>query len=86
MDIKEHESIRETFTWGTYGRDGKDPLKHILVKDITDEHLVNIINHIKERIAQWESVSGVTELKNPTLDIMKNEMEYRLLNNFKKIS
>lgn len=41
-----HELIRESFQWGTYGKLGNEPLKHILLKDISDGHLKNIIQHL----------------------------------------
>lgn len=42
-----HELIREWYQWGTYGKLGNEPLRTILLKDISDEHLRNIIEHIR---------------------------------------
>ena len=39
----EHCKIREVFTWGTYGRDGLQPKKYVLLKLLTDEHLAAIL-------------------------------------------
>ena len=38
------EKVRETFTWGSRGKLGNEPLRRILLKDLTDEHLSNIIS------------------------------------------
>tara|TARA_R110000868_G_scaffold142084_1_gene359185 strand:+ start:145 stop:540 length:396 start_codon:yes stop_codon:yes gene_type:complete len=48
-----HELIRETFTWGTYGKTGKDPLRHVALKDLEKEHIKAIIktqSHITQEI------------------------------------
>jgi len=34
-----HVEIREHFGWGTYGKDGKEPLHEILLKDMETGHL-----------------------------------------------
>lgn len=38
------EVIREYFDWGTYGKDGKQPLRRILLKDMEDEHIQAILD------------------------------------------
>jgi NDP-sugar pyrophosphorylase family protein len=38
------EKVRETFTWSSRGKLGNEPLRQILLKDLTDEHLSNIIS------------------------------------------
>lgn len=43
-----HNIIRERFTWGSYGRDGDEPLHYIKLKDLTDEHLDNLIVYTAE--------------------------------------
>lgn len=45
IDIR---TIRNTFTWGTNGKSGKEPRKDIILKDIEDDHLDNIIIHVTE--------------------------------------
>lgn len=37
------EKIREGFRWGTYNKDGKGPLRYILLKDMSDAHIDNIL-------------------------------------------
>lgn len=49
------ETIRKYFTWGSYGIEGNEPRKDILLKDLTDEHLQDIIStqkHIKGTIVE----------------------------------
>lgn len=38
------ERVRETFTWGSRGKLGNEPLHQILLKDLTDEHLKSIVD------------------------------------------
>lgn len=66
-----HDDIRYIFRWGTYGRNGDEPLKFLLLKDISDNHLVNIITHLR-------SVSHYDNGK--TISTFRNEMVYRKLN------
>jgi hypothetical protein len=45
--------IREVFKWGTRGKDGRQPLKFVPLKDLTTEHIDAILDtqiHISERI------------------------------------
>lgn len=43
-----HQEWRETNQWGTYGKNGDEPLTWISIKDISNNHLENIILFIKE--------------------------------------
>jgi hypothetical protein len=36
--------IREVFKWGTRGKDGKQPLKYVPLKDLTAEHIEAILD------------------------------------------
>lgn len=48
-----HDVISETFKWGTRGKDGKQPLKYVVLKDLTTEHIEAILNtqsHIADYI------------------------------------
>ena len=38
-----HTVIREVFKWGTRGKDGKQPLKFVVLKDMTTEHIEAIL-------------------------------------------
>lgn len=39
-----HALKREYFVWGNYGKDGRQPLKHILLKDLETDHITAIIS------------------------------------------
>ena len=38
-----HVVIREVFKWGTRGKDGKQPLKFVVLKDMTTDHIEAIL-------------------------------------------
>lgn len=38
-----HEKRREVFTWGTYGKDGKGPLRLVPLKDLSTAHIEAIL-------------------------------------------
>lgn len=40
------ELLREHFSWGTYGKNGDQPLKYVLLKDLEDIHIKNILNNM----------------------------------------
>lgn len=68
MSVFEGDSlyiIRGSFSWGSYGKGGDEPLHYILLKDLTSEHIVNILNtqtQIPEHIRQ----------------VFKDEMSFRV--------
>lgn len=69
MSIDELLITRETFSWGTRGKNLDQDIKLILLKDIENEHLENIIKWIKK----------YPELYNlEILDLMETEKHYRL--------
>lgn len=59
-----HELQREFFHWGSRGKDGKQPLTWIAVKDMTAEHIESCIE-TRDRIAP--------EIK----ELFVNELAYR---------
>jgi hypothetical protein len=70
--MSEHATLRETFTWGTFGKYFDKPLKQVLLKDIHDEHLDEVIKWIFDHRSVYSD---------ETLNIMLNEKKYRSLNN-----
>lgn len=47
---------REVHSWGSYGKDGNQPRKEILIKDLSDLHICAILetqNHIKGTPTEW---------------------------------
>jgi len=48
-----HEVIRQVFKWGTRGKDGRQPLTYVPLKDLTTDHIEAILEtqtHIQEHI------------------------------------
>lgn len=75
FDIQKHEEIRKTKQWGSFGKNGDEPLKYRLIKDLSDEHLYNIIKFIEDLfITQNQTFSE-------TYPMMCNEKEYRKIKN-----
>ena len=56
--------IREHMSWGSYGKKGKDKLRFIILKDMSDSHIKNVL-------ATDQGSTWVREL-------MQKELEYRL--------
>ena len=74
----EHLVIRELKTWRSYGIDGQGPIVDTLIKDLGDEHLLNIIRHL-ERNFQLEGILS------PSMKIMHDEIAWRLHDNWQTI-
>lgn len=58
-----HEKIRENVDWGSYGKEGEEPLHYILLKDLTDEHL--------RSLTKYKGASKIMRV------IFENEVAYR---------
>ena len=59
-----HKVKRQWFHWGTYGKDGKQPLKWKALRELDKEHIEAILDtqhHIEEHIRE----------------LFKDELEYR---------
>jgi hypothetical protein len=41
-----HDRVREVVKWGTYGKDGNQPLTHILLKDMNTEHIEACLENV----------------------------------------
>lgn len=68
-----HSELRETQSWRSYGIHGTDPPIDTLIKDLGDEHLLNIIKHLEDRY----DTRDVRFL--PTVwETMHNEVAWRL--------
>ena len=49
-------ALRDFKTWGSYGKDGKQPRKEIAIKDLSDLHICAILEtqmHIKGTPTEW---------------------------------
>lgn len=63
----DHEFNRQHFLWGTYGKDGKQPLKRVTLASMDDEHINAILN-------------GEQRLRSETKEIFEKEIKYRAEN------
>lgn len=75
FDIQKHEEIRQTQQWGSFGKNGDEPLKYRLIKDLSDDHLNNIISFIEEFSVRCNQTYS------ETYPMMCNEREYRKIKN-----
>jgi hypothetical protein len=66
-----HSELREIQTWGSYGKNGNEPLTIRLIKDLSDEHLEKIIEFINIHENFYSSAK----------QLMLNEREYRRVHN-----
>ena len=66
-----HIEDRQVKTWGSYGKDGDEPLTFRLIKDLSDSHLENIIIFIERYHTMYSPYR---------LRLMKREVEFRQLN------
>ncbi len=64
------EKVREKLLWGTYGRNGDQPLSYVRLKDMEENHIANVIQMIKED----SSVRAIYRR-----DMMQQELKYRKL-------
>ena len=58
------EEQREAFKWGSYGKNGDEELHYIALKDLSTEHICNIIRTQKQ-------IPGYV------LELLQKELEYR---------
>ena len=56
-----HTEIREVFKWGTRGKDGRQPLKYVPLKDLTTEHIEAILD-TQSHIADYVRKIFIDEL------------------------
>jgi hypothetical protein len=62
-----HSELRRIETWGSYGKNGDEPLTTRFIKDISDEHLKNIIEFMSYNEYFYRNMKP----------IMINEQNYR---------
>jgi hypothetical protein len=66
-----HSELREIKTWGSYGKNGDEPITTRLIKDLSDEHLENVIEFMNDNERFYQSMT----------QIMLDEKDYRRVNN-----
>jgi hypothetical protein len=62
----DHEEDRKYFHWGTYGKDGKGPLKYIPLCELETDHIEAILETQKHTLGTH------------TERLMRDELDYRL--------
>jgi len=77
----EHLVIRELKTWRSYGIDGKGPIVDTLIKDLGDEHLLNIIRHLEKNFYLDDILSPSMQMNN----MMHDEIAWRIHDNWQSI-
>jgi len=60
-----HSVLRHAVTWGTYGKEGDQPLSRVTIADMETEHLEAVLDTQKNMYPQVR-------------DLMQAELEYRL--------
>ena len=68
LSTDEHSVVRESFKWGTYGIDGKQKLKYVVLKDMSWDHI--------EAILETQ-----TQLREHVRQVFVDELDYRGKNN-----
>lgn len=68
-DPQDHNKMRTSFHWGSYGKNGDQPVKWMTPSEMSNDHIKNIIEKLGARLAPW------------TLKIFERELEYRKENN-----
>lgn len=60
----EHSVIREAMSWGTYGKEGKDPFHYVTLVDMTSEHILGCLKNVPNMNPSYR-------------DSFKKELEFR---------
>ncbi len=64
----DHEQMRKSVHWGTYGKEGNEARRWIQIADMTDNHLINCLKHFQGTM-------------NPIIaKTMNDELQYRSKN------
>lgn len=66
------KKIRDTLKWGTYGKNGDQPLKYVVLKNMSDEHIEAILRtqfHIGRFYTNELKKELKRRKKNPALSI-----------------
>jgi hypothetical protein len=63
-----HDKVREVLTWGTYGKNGDQPLKRVKLSEMSNAHIQACLDTVPNMYPQYRTA-------------MQNELEYRTENN-----
>ena len=59
-----HEVLRDAVKWGTYGKNGDEPLKYVAISDMSTQHLQACLDTVKT-------------MRPALRNVMQKEVEYR---------
>jgi len=79
MTKEEHLIEREKFQWGSYGKLGDKPLRWTILKNISDSHLMRIVEHLKLRRSMASPIYD-THGADYVLALMETEVTFRTTN------
>ena len=63
-----HDAVREALTWGTFGKNGDQPLRHVTLSEMSDAHIQACLDTQPRMYAQIRTA-------------MEAELQYREENN-----
>jgi len=72
-NLYRHPKDRDTVEWTSLGKFGKGPVRRVLVKDLSDEHLMKILEFMNRKDT-YNYPSSIQEF-------MESEVIYRVENN-----
>lgn len=67
----DHDQMRISFHWGTYGKNGDQPRRWITVSEMSNDHIQNILDNLGHRIEPW--------IKNILVNEQKHRTEHNIL-------
>lgn len=67
-----HAELRRVNRWGSFGKNGDQPLKYRYIYELSDSHLANIITFVRERPFQYGE---------NWLNFLNDEVTYRRAHN-----
>jgi len=48
-----YEKVREAFHWGTYGKEGKGPLKYVPLSSMSNAHILKVASLMTGKMEPW---------------------------------
>lgn len=70
-----HEKARQRLAWGTYGKNGDQPLTWKLIKDMSDDHINNVLADVRSitPIIKDTLLEELVYRKNSNIRVQDNE-------------
>jgi len=70
MKKMNHVVDRNLIKWGSFGKYGNEPIKYTLIRDLSDSHLMRIVEWVKDNPHYHPDI----------LRLMKDEVKFRIKN------